>query len=290
MRTPSNLFRSWAGFRDIVLDPWVLVLLGASIYFGWSAATTATESVRAALTVIVSVAAGILGARATTRWSALSEESALVARGHVSVRGLKLLLGNILQLQARARSALKRMAGNDDDKQQDTVCLYFEEIIGRANVVAEEALSAIENWTDILPEADVKSQIGVISELSDERDRLGTAIQGLQHQLADHQTKSEAQVAALKQELADKEEALAKTKKELSEKSRGLGFPIASTYSPISATTVELPISSSALLTWPQKRSCIRCGKEVEEQPGVIHFGGYLCDDCRLPSSTVWKT
>lgn len=109
------------------------------------------------------MASAILGGRITKHWVDITEGGVVIARGKSAVRSLKLLLRNTAALEARIREF--RLNDEAIEKYPEVTRRNFEEIIGTCNLLQEETVNSIENWTDIIPEADITTQIGVISDL-----------------------------------------------------------------------------------------------------------------------------
>jgi hypothetical protein len=73
----------------------------------------------------------------------------------------------------------------DLDLSNKPVLTSYEEIIVRCNSLKEEAINAIEEWQDIIPEAaNLKSQISVWRKLDTERLLLTQEISKTQAELA----------------------------------------------------------------------------------------------------------
>lgn len=160
----------WASFLTIIFDPLVLTFLVLTLLLGIFLKSQKEPVVIAALTIIITLISGILGAILKGKWSEITEEKVIVARGKTAVRSLKLLLSNILSLEKRVCEYLFRSQDEQAKMGQspEVIKTYLEEIIGRCRIQGEEAISSIENWTDIVPEADIRTQIGVISNLREE--------------------------------------------------------------------------------------------------------------------------
>ena len=78
----------------------------------------------------------------------------------------------------------------------------YEESIAICSLLQEETVSSIENSTDIVPEADIKTQIGVISDLKTSIDDKEGELTHLKATLAEAQGKSEQERKALRDQLA----------------------------------------------------------------------------------------
>jgi DNA repair exonuclease SbcCD ATPase subunit len=159
----KNLKKRWGVFFSIIADPWTLVLIASVVLlFIFSGGQTNT-TIRPLLFVLITISSAILGGRITKHWVDITEEGIVIARGKSAVRSLKLLLRNIFALEKRVA---KFEDSTDEIKNHpEVVKRNYEEIQEICNLLEEETVNSIENWTDIIPEVDIKTKIGVISEL-----------------------------------------------------------------------------------------------------------------------------
>lgn len=219
----------WRAFRDIVLDPWAVFLLIATIGLGGALVTQTDTLVVAVFTCIVSLTSGILGGVIAKKWSDLTEEKVIVVRGKSAVRSLKLLLGNMEALNRRVRKYLKRHDENQGNGQNhEVIKTYFEEIAEKIAVIEEEVLNGIEDWTDLVPGADMKTQIGLISDLRIEIDQREGEIQALNDELKEVRDESQEEAEQLRKEIRDKEKELAEARKEFQQRRITFGTGILS--------------------------------------------------------------
>ena len=96
------------------------------------------------------------------------------------------------------------------------VTAHLQEVLEKCNTLHEETINAIENWTDIIPEADVTTQIGKIGALQGQIVDLATEAERLRNEFDSSRDLSEKEVTAVRQKLLDKESELQNAKKELS--------------------------------------------------------------------------
>jgi len=262
----AELRDRWSVFLGIVAGPWVIALVVVDGFLGWVLTLQTDPIVVSALTLVITLFAGMVGANIMNRWSGLTGESAIKARGQTAVRGLTLLVRSIAALDRRVCEYLGRH--NTGELESEVVKTYLEEIIGRCRQLQEEALSAVENWTDI-PGADVKSQIGVITELADRVDVVQGEKTNLEVKLKETQgksDKSEEDVKALEAQVQEKDAELAKVQRQLAvEGSSGIGAAI-SGYSLHPSLFVSggsgAELDNFELLGTPHKKFCSDCKKE----------------------------
>jgi DNA repair exonuclease SbcCD ATPase subunit len=145
----------------------------------------------------------------------------------------------------------------------ETVTTYLEEVIGRCVLLEEGILSSIESWTDIIPEADVKTQIGVISELTS---KVETLEQELSTSL-ETKGKSEEEIEKLKADRSQKEKELSELRRELSGRTM------------LTGTVGTLKLGGPFVLQ-SKKQICVSCWKEYQNPPGVFTLDNQ-CPECR---------
>ena len=153
----------WRFASEAVVSPATLVVLISTVILGWVAINQHDGILLAAIfTLGTSVAAGILGAVIWDRWIRLTGRSVLVDKGKSAIRSLKLLWRNLNACQGRVTTYLDRRKTGVSG---DIVNTWLEEEIQRLATLQEEALNAISNWTDIIPETDVTAQLAPYREL-----------------------------------------------------------------------------------------------------------------------------
>ncbi len=153
----------WRFASEAVVSPATLVVLISTVILGWVAINQHDGLLLAAVfTLGTSVAAGILGAVIWDRWIRLTGRSVLVDKGKSAIRSLKLLWRNLNACQGRVTIYLDRRKTGVTG---DVVNTWLEEEIQRLSTLQEEALNAISNWTDIIPETDVTAQLAPYREL-----------------------------------------------------------------------------------------------------------------------------
>ena len=257
----GSLGLRWRLFGRVLFDPIVVSLLTATGILIFLSVDVANADVgeqqpAAALTTLISlitaVLASVAGAVIHQRLAEQSDSSKLVTRGKSAIRGLKILLLNLGSLENRTKVFLDR-ACTGDSPQDPVRIANLEEVIGRMNSMQEEALNAIEEWQDIIPEANIATQIVLLSDLKEEGASLSAQVESLRSELSS--TKSENAVNEdvandMKRRLLVKERELSRVSTELREKERELRSSVLSGLSGSSAswlTSID-PRSSQATL------------------------------------------
>jgi hypothetical protein len=217
----ETLKTRWKIFIGIILDPWnLLAIVGLVLLF--SVSSPGLNALTSGLiSTLITFASAILGGRMTKQWVDITEGGIVIARGKAAVRSLKLLLRNTAALEARVVNFLSRK--EEFEKHPEVTKRNYEEIIETCNLLEEETVSSIENWTDIVPEADIKTQIGIISELKNTLSEKESDRQKLNQQLEDAKGQSEQERTKLKDEIKKKEKQITDLTREIAERKVGLG-------------------------------------------------------------------
>lgn len=178
------------------------------------------------LSLIVSVASGFLGNVMHKRWSDAMERGPLIERGNTAIRHLTLLMTNVTALRRRVSG--HHVTYSKREKPDPLVEIYLSDVEGRCVLLQEAVLSAIEDWKGVIPSADVRTQIGEITEkemqilaLQEERD-------ALDQRLSSHTGQTEEELTGLRHQLAAKNMQLEETVHELGEarrQARASGLP-----------------------------------------------------------------
>jgi hypothetical protein len=277
----------WGKFLTIVIDPWTVVLVAAGFFLSVVLIEQKDRATAAVLTLMVSILSGVLGSIWTNRWGELTAQRVVVARGNAAVRSLKLLFAGIAALERRAREYLQRHVDREEVEpvHGEVVKTYLEEVIERCGILEEETLSSIENWTDIVPEADVRTQIGLISELREEVGRRAKDLEQLKKNLEEVKGRSEEAAAKFKEQIAAKEQELLKLRKELSERRSTIAPLFGTGVSPDAPVVLSPGISVSSLginlptpiFASPGKKRCRKCNAEIDSDPSQVNI---VCPYC----------
>ena len=222
----NSLRERWKLFGSIVFDPWTLCLISAIIFLIYKSRTNTNASTLTLtlITILITLSSAVLGSRITKQWVNITEGGILIARGKSAVRGLKLLLSSIISLDKRVQYYLTMTRGRNIHSEVITTCL--EEIRERCNTLAEESVNSIENWTDIVPEADVKTHIGIISDLKFKLENTEKDLNALESDLNKTKDKSEEKRNLLRNKVRDKEKEISELQEELRKKQAGFGINI----------------------------------------------------------------
>lgn len=266
----KSLKNRWLAFFKIIGDPWVIILfIGVILLIISSSFLTISESIKNILVVIISIVSSLLGGIFAKRWSDLNEENILIARGNSAIRNLKLLLLNIGQIEKRVSVYISRL--KKENNEYELTKTYLEEIIEKCNILEEEVINSIENWTDIIPEANLKTQIGIVTELKSEIDRLSQQITELNKELNVTQESGAQEMTNLVDKLSSKEKELKDFKRKLWEKENELNTSV------LSGLTWNTGINIGKIPSL--SHTCSICGKEYMPYLGESILNP-KCQDC----------
>lgn len=277
-RAPLSLFDRWKRFLDIVADPWTLVSLIATVYFA-SEVVTSPEGARAVLTVILTLTSAVLGNILAMRWNEQLGKDSMIARGQVAVRQLGLLLFGVYEIQDRVRQLEL-----DESQSEELAQTYLGEVDSRCRLLVQQSLVAIDNWRDLVPEADVTQELRERAKLKRKIFELREEIARSKKELVEAQSaaeSSESTMTELKDEL-DEKEALLKdlTWRSFEKNLTGVvGQP--STYRIYAGDHAsEALLGTDELLRLigmpacpncgefvPDKKECAKCGEILPEKP-----------------------
>lgn len=210
---------AWIRFFRGMLDPWVILLLvAAAALFGLAQAQKPGMS-NALVQLLLAISTGVLGARIANRLGTALEDGVLFARGKVAVRGLKILLRHITALEDRAIIFLKRQ---DSSSGGLSAARDFEEVVSSCRQLQEQAISSIENWTDIIPEASIATAIGEISAAKSKLDEREAEIESMRVDYEQQVAEAREQNRSLAQTTAQMMDRINEKQKEANELRRAL--------------------------------------------------------------------
>lgn len=227
----------WRIVSKAVVSPATLVVSISTVILGWVAINQHDGLLLAAIfTLGTSVAAGILGAVIWDRRIRLTGRSILVDKGKSAIRSLKLLWRNLNACQGRVTTYLDRRKTGVSG---DIVNTWLEEEIQRLATLQEEALNAISNWTDIIPEADVTAQLAPYRELQASVLTLKTAKEELEADLKRVSGVDTERALELNRQFRKREAELEEVKKQLTAEAVRLGTSVLSGLSDPPASLVK---------------------------------------------------
>jgi hypothetical protein len=208
----AKLKQKWQTLLQVLLDPLVLVLsiLMVSLFVvSFTQAEVpflASNKIMATVFVIlISLTSAILGGRGWQQWRDSVEEKRLVARGKLAIRNLRLLFTNLTNFE----NAIRRQREGSASGEQPTG--YQADMFDLSlMMIKEELIHAVEEWMDIIPEAQLKSHLVILADLDRALRASEKKLTLLQHRLQKTKGKS-------KKELDDLERALSEERTVMSQ-------------------------------------------------------------------------
>jgi hypothetical protein len=248
----------------------MLLLSACALVFGSS--VQADKRLVAVLSIAASLCSGLLGGVVARKWGEHTERQVLVARGRSAIRNLRLLLSSVRTMEKRVEKYLARLP--EADCGREVVKTYLEEVLERCVVLHDEGINAIENWTDIIPEADITTQIGKIGDLELRIAANVAEIDTLRQQLSENKNRSEAEIRAAQDRVCEKEKEVADARAELTARRSSLGGVYTGsvgTFKLIGGLP-EVKISGGNVVVSDNSLLCKKCGGTM--QSGVCMLCG----------------
>lgn len=282
-KNKQTLKEKWAIFFNVILDPWVIIVLISTVAFIYYSTQTEDKKLLAIITLIISLVSGLLGGIIANRWAQMTELKVLVARGKSAIRSLKLILLNISNIEKRTKEYIASI--DKENKEHKLITSNFEEVIEKCNILEEEIISSIENWTDIIPEvANLKTQIGLVSEMKLRQNELQGDISALNKKIETVTEEGSKQKDELQKRLSEKESDLSKTRQKLREAESKINTSV---LSGLTSSPVTLGSGSYLFGSTVPSKTCSRCGK-LHLSTALSSDG--LCNDCRTNTGLLLTT
>jgi predicted nucleic acid-binding Zn-ribbon protein len=269
----QTLKDKWGNFCNVIFDPWVFIMLLMTIVFICYSNQTDNKNLVSIITLIISLLSGILGGIVANKWDQMTELKVLVVRGNSAIRSLKLILLNISNIEKRTKDYITSI--DKDNKEYKLITSNFEEVIEKCNILEEEIISSIENWTDIIPEvANLKTQIGIISEMKLTQAELEGDITILNKKIETTKKEGSKEKEELQIQLADKELDLNKTRQKLREAESKINTSV---LSGLTSSSIAIGTSSNLYGSTMINNQCRKCGR-ILITTSMVSDG--LCADC----------
>lgn len=285
----SKLGKEWKVFLSALVSPFVMVLIfaTAALFYFQSyhlnpvvselnnssldvirQMSFRVQTLSSIITIIISVSSGLLGAVIFKRWSDFKEGGVLITRGKSAIRGLNLLSQNISRIERRVNHYLTEIDETQPEYKFLKIC--YEETMEKCVSLQDEAINAIEEWQDIIPEvSDLKTKIGLISDLKSQQTSLIAQIDAMEKQMLASTEQSEGKNQKLQDRLKSKEEELERVRDELRQKRNEInsssfltGLSTATTLVPPSGSG-EIRVHSASMYPYGLygTKRCEKCSK-----------------------------
>ena len=208
----SGLVGKWKFFFGILLDPWTLILLSAIIFLHVYGYNTNDSTLALIFNVIITALGTTMCTIAFLKWERTYSHSIVKVKGESAIRSLQSLILTISRLEKRIFLVIDRI--NPSNSEYAIIKSNYEEFLDSCAGLKEMSFDAIENWTDIIPDAGaIRSKIqefymlqGQILSEKKEKDRLREQFEEIRHQAE----LSEDEKDALKLRLNEKDKSIAR--------------------------------------------------------------------------------
>lgn len=271
--TKSYILRKWSIFLRIIFDPLALVFGAIAFALFQLSSGTTDKNVVNILTIMIAIVSGISVNIVTKNWYDFLEKSMLVHRGTLAIRNLNILVGSISELENRALRYSETLVA---DNAHIAPVMCFEEIMARCDLMKRQALNAVDVWKDIIPEADVKSQITIFEEYRSELERLSNERDAICDELKNAIDKSEQEKTDLTRRMKERDREISSRRERLV--SSGTSFGGLSTV----LSAGSLGVRGGPLTLSFSQKTCPTCGTSFapREKQGGITIGGDPCPKC----------
>lgn len=159
----------WGVFLKVILDPYTFLLIVVGAVLGWFGPKAVGDNYNALLQIVVAVVTGVVGARISTAMAAINQDGKLYASGRMAVRGLRLILTKTLALERRvATFVAQSQEEKSAETRADVAKRNLDEVLESIRMLQSEVVGSIENWVDVVPDADVSKIFMAVGELRDQ--------------------------------------------------------------------------------------------------------------------------
>lgn len=276
-----SLKERWKAFGTIIFDPWIILLLISTVLLSVVLIRQSDVIIISILTFLVALFSGVLGGIVAKRWDDLTEEKVIVARAKAANRSLQLLLGSVIALERRVRLYIQRNSDTSNKSKitEEVIKTYLEEIVVDSVALEEKVINSIEDWTDILPNLEVKTVLNLIRELNGNYSSTLSQLEQVNTALQETKDRSDANVKKLEEEKSEIQKELSRIRKELREKSLQVGVPT------ISGSLIT---GSSVLSQYPAVDLHLDSNNlSLAQDPMVLRFDEPASSPGRLSGMTV---
>jgi hypothetical protein len=269
------LCESWKNFSIVIVNPLTVILLLAIFFLIYlSQEQEKNKLLMNIIIIIISIMSGVVGGLITNKWSEITETKIITTRGKLAIRNLGLLLLNMRSLEKRIALYLERL---DKKGENNLINTYLEETIEKLNILEEEVINSVENWKDLIPEADLTTQIGVISDLKEKVSTLDGEIQQSKEKVDKIEEESSKEKDELIKKIGEKEKELLSVKSKLQEKEIQILPYFSSTgFSGYSGPSVFTHAEDLVI-----DMNCVKCGKHFKTPLGGADYTKRICPDCK---------
>lgn len=226
----EDLKKKWLVFFAMLLDPVTSVLIGLYVILTILGCLNKDNSAVFYFIYIAStILAGFAGSRMYKLWSDYNEINVATTRGKVAIANLALLVQNILEYKEKTRKYTDSIEGNANIS---VIRVFLEEIYSMFGILQRESINAIENWSDIIPDANIKEKIADLNEKETsliekyaERNKLSEELSKVKEDAFQAKKDLEEEKKQKEKEINELNKKLNEAKSEISKSSVGGLFP-----------------------------------------------------------------
>lgn len=257
----NKLETQWTTFFEIVLHPASAILLITILIIYLLYKNNSVDQLDVFYTVILAIAASVWGGIVSNRWIQVTEKQVIHARGENAVRSLNLLLSAITNIEDRI-SKFKTCC-DEPTPNKELLKSNFEEISEGLKTLKEIGYNSIENWQDVVPEADLKSHFKKVQKLNSDLNKEKAKADELRNKLEDAELGKDA-IDQLNSDLETKRAEIQRLNQELIDCQ--MSAPSGSTYD---------------YYTNPSLCNCPNCGNQYNPNWTVKdQSGNDICPNC----------
>lgn len=167
----NKIKKSWKNLGVIFLAP-IFISIIVAVVFCCVSIIQENKILIGIFGVIANIFSGIAGGLILKEWGEIENRNILLEKGKSATRSLGLLRDNIFSLKNEVSKSLKQTSDKEKGKNLDLIKNNFESTIERCELLNKSVINSIEEWKDIIPEADITSSFTKISDLEKEIKKL----------------------------------------------------------------------------------------------------------------------
>ena len=270
IKKPTKLYERWITFIKIVFDPWAVMLTIFLFLLIRYAGDSDKIILKYIYTLLVAIISMLLGALLMRKWVDFMDENNLVIRGHLAIRSLKLIYLNLIQTEKRTRKYIDNL--KEEKPNFELVKSNFEEMKEKCHLLQEECLNSIENWSDIIDEANVKSRLSTIHNYKLQEEKLEGKIYVLDKIMHEDKTLDDEKRGRLRDRMEQIEIELGEVRNQVAEKENEINASVLS-------GMINSSLKSDSV--YSLYKSCPSCGR--------FYTGSDICPFCSEPFTTGSK-
>ncbi len=155
----ATIREEWEKLVKILFFPPVFIVIILSLLFlCFSIFLPKNVVLSAFVNILLTLMTGLLGGLIANLWDEKSRNERLKIRGESAIRGLKSVNRMVVDLGERIGDSMGQLSKTKEDRLTPIQKVFFDEVVLRSIQIQEEIINSIEDWKDLVPEADISSQ------------------------------------------------------------------------------------------------------------------------------------